>query len=319
MVKPLIVLTQPLDAAAMKALRALGKTRLLSPDRPPSSAQLRAGCADAEIVVGLLCDRFDARFFKAAPRLKLLALDSAGYNHVDLAVARAAGVIVTNTPGALTDATADLTWALLLACARRLPEGERMIRAGRFRGWSHGLLTGLELRGRTLGIIGMGRIGRAVAARAQGFGLRVVYTGRRPLPALTEKKLRVRRLSLAALLARSDIVSLHCPLTPATENLLNEKNIARMKPGAILINTARGAIVDEIALARALRSGHLAAAGLDVFRGEPKLSPALRRAPNCLVLPHLGSATLETRAAMGRTVAANVRAFLAGPKPPDAL
>jgi glyoxylate reductase len=319
MAKPVIVLTQPLDPAAMTALRRLGRIRVLVKDRPPTPARLRRGCANAEIVVGLLCDVFNAAFFKAAPRLKLLALDSAGFNHVDLAAARAAGVTVTHTPGALTDATADLTWALLLACARRLPEGERLLRGGRFHGWSHGLLTGLQLRGRTLGIIGMGRIGRAVAARAQGFGLRVAYASRRPLPAALEKKLRARRLPLASLLSRSDIVSLHCPLTAATENLLNEKILARMKAGAILINTARGPVVDEAALARALREGRLAAAGLDVFRGEPALSKALRNAPNCLVLPHVGSATVETRAAMGRTVIANVRAHLAGRRPPDAL
>ena len=316
---PRILCTQPLDAAAMADLRALGRVTVASRGRPPAPARLRALARESDAVVGLLCDRFDAKFFASAPTLKVLALDSAGFNHVDLTAARARGVTVTYCPGVLTEATADLTWALILACARRLPEGLELMRAGKFRGWDHNLLRGMELRGRTLGIIGMGRIGRAVAGRAAGFGMQVAYHSRTPLPNAVARRLKASRLPLRGLLAAADILSLHCPLTPETAGLIDRAALARMQPGAILINTARGPVVDERAVAAALRAGRLAAAGFDVFAGEPALSAALRRAPRCVVLPHLGSATDETRAAMGARVVANLRAALAGRRPPNAV
>ncbi len=259
---------------------------------------------------GLLCmlsDRVDAELLDACPRLRVVANYAVGFDNLDLAAASARGVALTNTPEVLTGATAELAWALLLACARRVLEGDRLVRAGAFRGWDPLLLLGSGLEGKTLGIVGPGRIGRTVARIGRGFGMRILRAGRGD------------PRGLARLLKASDVVSLHVPLTPATRHLIGKRELGRMKPGAILVNTARGPVVDEKALVEALRSGRLGAAGLDVFEFEPRLVRGLVRLPNAVLLPHLGSATREARRAMAVRAAENLIAGLSGRRPKDLL
>ncbi len=275
-------------------------------------------------------DRFDALvptvtdwlppsvFARPGGRLRIVANFGVGVERIDLEAARRHGVVVTNTPGVLTDCTADLTLALMLMTLRRLGEGERMLRAGGWTGWRPTGFLGRRLTGRTLGIVGFGRIGRAVARRAaHGFGMRVLYHSRTPAPAEVEAASGAEWHSLDSLLAESDVVSLHCPATPETEGMIDAERLARMRPGAYLINTARGTLVDDDDLVAALRSGHLAGAGLDVFADEPHVSPELLALESVVLLPHLGSATVETRTAMGERVLANLRAFFRGEPPPD--
>ena len=234
-------------------------------------------------------------------------------NNIDLAAAAARGVWATNTPGVLTDATADLAFGLLLSAARRIPESERFLREGRFDGWAPLLFLGADDAGATLGIVGMGRIGQAMARRARAFGMEIVYAGRSRRP--PEEEQGARFVPLDELLATSDFVSLHCPLTPATHHLLDAKALARMKPGAIVINTARGPVVDEAALVEALRDGHLGGAGLDVFEEEPKVHPGLLALDNVVLTPHTGSATRGTRLRMAEMVCEDVERVLAGQPP----
>jgi glyoxylate reductase len=267
---------------------------------------------DTAGLVVLLTDRIDAAVLDAFPALRAVGNFAVGVDNIDLAAARARGVVVCNTPDVLTDATADFAFALLLATARRVVEGDRLVRAGEWTGFSPQLLLGAQVSGATLGIVGLGRIGRAVAARARGFGMRVLATT--PHPASLDG---VACVPLAQLLAESDFVSLHCPLTDATRNLIDAAALARMKPTAILVNTARGAVVDERALARALREGTIAGAGLDVFVHEPAVEPELLAAPNTVLAPHLGSASLAARAAMARLACEGVAAVLAGQLPPN--
>src|SRR5881396_3769452 len=251
---------------------------------------------------------------KNLPNLRIVANVAVGYNNVDVVAAELRGVIVTNTPGVLTEATADLAWALILATARRLVEGADLVRSGKWPGWHPEQLLGLELRGRTLGLLGAGRIGQAVGRRAAPFGLRIVYTARTAKPDF-ERETGARRADASQLLAESDIVSLHVPSTPETKGIINDETLARMKRGAILINTSRGDLVREEALAMALESGHLRAAGLDVYTDEPTIHPRLLAAPRTVLLPHIGSATEETRRKMATIAVANVQAVLSG-KPP---
>ena len=265
-------------------------------------------------VVPLLSRWMGGTEFKGLPRLRIVANCAVGYNNVDLVAAEMRRIVVTNTPDVLTDATADLTWALILACARRIAEGIELVRSGVWAGWHPQQLLGMELRGRTLGLVGAGRIGQAVGARALGFGMRVVYAARTPKPEF-ERVAGARRLELKPLLRESDVVSLHTPSTPETKGMINGDTLALMKPGAILVNTARGDLIREEALAIALEGGRLGAAGLDVFADEPEIHPRLRTAPRALLLPHIGSATRETRSRMAATAVANLRAVLAG-KPP---
>ena len=277
-------------------------------DRAAWLAEL--GTADA--LVCLLGDRVDAAVLDAAPRLRVVANYAVGYDNVDVAAAAARGVVVANTPDVLTEATADFTWALLLACARRLGEGERLVRAGAWTGWTPTLLLGAELAGATLGIIGLGRIGRAVARRAAAFGMAVIAADSRGQPAASAG---VRGCTLDELWAQADVISLHCPLTPATRHLVDARALARMRPGAIVINTARGGCVDEAALAEARHAGHLGGAGLDVFAAEPAIHPRLLAAPRTILAPHLGSATTRTRVAMAELCISAVRDVLAGREP----
>jgi len=293
-----VLVTRRLPFPALDRLAAAHDVSVWEDDLPPAPERLRELVADVEGLLCLLTDRVDAALLDAAPKLRAIAVYAVGTDNVDHAVTRARGIPVGNTPGVLTDATADLAFALILAAARRLPEGERAVRAGEWRTWEPAGWLGLELSGATLGIVGAGRIGQAVARRAEGFGMTVITSRPTPLPELLE---------------RSDVVSLHVPLTNATRHLINADTLARMKPGAILVNTARGGVVDQVALAQALREGRLGAAALDVTDPEP-LPPddPLLDAPNVLVLPHVGSATHATRARMADMAVDNLLAALAG-------
>jgi glyoxylate reductase len=281
-------------------------------------AALRAAAAEADVLVPTVTDRVDAGVFTAGGRLKLVANFGNGVDHIDLAAARAAGVPVTNTPGVLTDDTADMVMALILGVPRRLAEGEKLVRSGGWRGWSPTGMLGHRIGGKRLGIVGMGRIGQAVARRARAFGLAVHYHNRRRVPDALERELEATYWpSLEALLPRVDIVTLNCPGGPDTEHMINAERLRCMQPHAYLINTARGRIVDEAALVAALTHGTIAGAGLDVFEHEPTVSPELLSLPGVVLLPHMGSATFEGRQAMGDKVIANIRAWVDGHRPPD--
>lgn len=283
----------------------------------PSRDELLEGVAGAVGLLSLLSDRVDAELLDRAPGLRVVANYAVGYDNVDVAAASERGIWVTNTPGVLTEATADLAFALLLACARRVVEGDAYMRAGRFTGWQPKLLLGVDLVGATLGIVGLGRIGQAVARRARGFGMRVVYHNRQRLEPTAEEGATF--MGLDELLRVSDVVSLHCPGGPATRHMLDARRLELMKPGAILVNTGRGTLVDEGALVEALRAGRLRGAGLDVFEREPALHPGLADLPNVVLAPHAGSATEGTRARMAVLAAQNVVAALRGQRPPNAV
>lgn len=263
----------------------------------------------------LLTRRLGAGEFVGLPALRVVANIAVGYDNIDLAAARARGVVVTNTPGVLTEATADLTWALILACARRLAEGAALLRSGAWTGWHPEQLLGLELGGRTLGLLGAGRIGQAVGRRAGPFGMRIRYVSRTAKPEF-EAATGAVRTDVAELFAGADVLSLHAPAVPELERVVNAARLATMRAGAILVNTARGDLVDEGAVAAALESGRLGAAGLDVYAAEPRIDAALLAAPRAVLLPHLGSATEATRRRMAALALANLRAVLAGEPPP---
>ena len=280
-------------------------------DGRPGHATLVAEAGQSDALVTLLSDRVDDAVLGAG--VKVVANYAVGVDNIDLEAARRHGVLVTNTPDVLTDATADLAFALLLAAARRLPEGARLVAGGRFAGWAPSLLLGQPVAGRVLGVVGPGRIGRAVLARGRGFGMDLAYHGRHPSP--EAEALGARRLPLAELLAEADFVSLHVPLTDATHHLLGAGELARMKPTAVLVNTARGPVVDEAALAEALAEGRLFNAGLDVFEAEPAVHPRLLELPGVVLAPHLGSATTTARAEMARLCCEAVDTALAGGTP----
>lgn len=275
-------------------------------------------CRGMDGLLCLLTDRIDADFLDAATSLRGIALMAAGYNNVDLEECTRRRVPVSNTPGVLTDATADLTWALLLAAARRVPEAERFLRAGRFAGWSPTLLPGAAVAGKTLGIVGAGRIGAEVARRGRGFRMRILYSSRRPNPEL-EADLGAEQKPLRELLSESDFVSLHVPLTEETRHLIDRDSFKLMKPEAILVNTSRGQVVDEAALEEALREGIIAGAGLDVYEDEPAVRPGLLEIENAVLLPHIGSATRDSRSRMAAMAAENLIAMLTGGIPPNCL
>jgi glyoxylate reductase len=299
-------------AAELKDL--LEPTQLVDLDITWLNTEQPTPKGDWVAIVPLLSRWIGGTEFKNLPKLRIVANCAVGYNNVDLVAAEMRMVIVTNTPGVLTEATADLTWALILATARRLIEGVDLVRSGHWTGWHPGQLLGLELRGRTLGLLGAGRIGQAVGRRAPAFGMRVLYAARSPKPDF-ERETGAARVDLTQLFAESDILSLHAPSTPETKGIINGETLARMKPGAILINTARGDLVREEALARALEEGRLGAAGLDVYTDEPAIHPRLRAAPRTVLLPHIGSATAETRRKMAAMAVANVQAVLSGNAP----
>jgi glyoxylate reductase len=304
-----VLVTHELPGDAVARLRAAHEVEMgpLSDDVPDTY----------DAWVTLLVDRVDATRLSRAPCLKVVANVAVGVDNVDLAAARARGVAVTNTPGVLTEATADLAFALLLTAARRVAEGDRLVRAGAWTGWAPGFLLGTRVHGATLGVIGLGRIGQAMARRARGFGMHVLYTQRTRLAPELERALGASFAPLDDLIARADFVSIHCPLTQATRGLFDAQRLARMKPGSVLVNTARGPIVDEPALAHALVTGPLAAASLDVYADEPRVHAALLACPNAVLAPHIGSADRPTREAMARMAAENVLAVLAGRPAPN--
>ena len=282
----------------------------------PNSLALREGLCQADAAIVTLGDRIDAETIHAAARLKILANYAVGYNNIDLAAARERGLVVTNTPDVLTDATADLTWALLLATARRVVEGDSLVRSGRWSGWSPTQLLGAEVSGKTLGIIGMGRIGQAVAQRAAGFCMKVRYHTRQSL-ATSSLPREWEHRSLQDILGEADIVTIHVPLSPSTHHLIGAREMAWMRPTAFLINTARGPIIDEGALVNALKTGIIAGAGLDVYEQEPSLHPAMAQLKQVVLLPHLGSATLHARVQMGLVCLENIEAVLDGRPAPN--
>jgi len=313
----IVLLTRPLPDPVMKEMNRSFTLIGNLEDRPITRKELLKQVPDADALVVTLTDTVDIEVFARAPRLKVVAVYAAGYNNVDIATAIGCGIIVTNTPDVLTETTADLTWGLLLAVSRRIPEGERLVREHRWTGWAPSQFLGSEVHGKTLGIIGMGRIGQAVARRASGFGMPVIYSSRRGAVPEGEKILNGHQVPLPTLLATADFVSLHVPLTEHTHHLIGKEQLALMRRTAYLINTARGAVVDEAALAEALTAGHPAGAGLDVYEHEPHIHPDLLRLPNVVVLPHLGSATWETRVRMGMMVMENIAAALSGKEPPN--
>jgi glyoxylate reductase len=317
--KPVVVVTRRLPEAVETRMMELFETRLNRDDRPLSQAELAEAVQTADVLVPTVTDRIDrAAIAAAGPQLKLIASLSTGVDHIDLAAAHERGITVTNTPGVLTEDTADMTMALILAVPRRLIEGERAVREGKWTGWSPTWMLGHRIWGKRLGIIGMGRIGRAVARRAGGFGLSVHYHNRRRVHPDVEAELSVTYWeSLDQMLAHMDIISVNCPHTPATYHLLSARRLRLLKPQAYIVNTSRGEVIDEDVLAEMLRTGALAGAGLDVFEHEPSVNPKLLRLDNVVLMPHMGSATVEGRQAMGEKVIINIRTFADGHRPPD--
>lgn len=317
--KPRVVVTRRLLPGNHARMTELFEVVLNEADRPLSRDELIAAMQDCDVLVPTVTDRIDADMIATAgERLGLIANFGAGYEHIDMAAARARGIMVTNTPGVFTEDTADLTMALIILATRRFGAAARLLHDGKWEGWGPSTMLGHSLGGKVLGIVGMGRIGQAVARRAVAFGLGVTYHNRSALPAVLERQLGARyEPDLDRLIAEADILSLHCPATPETENLLDERRIASMKPETYVVNTARGSLVDEEALVRALDEGRLGGAGLDVYRDEPKIHPRLLSLPNVITLPHLGSATFEGREEAGNRIVANIKAWADGHRPPD--
>lgn len=317
--RPRVRVTRELTDAVMARMQELFDVEFHLGVAAMSRGELEAAIADCDVFVPTITDPVDAALLaRATPRLKLIANFGAGIDHIDLAAARAAGIIVTNTPGVLTEDTADMAMALILSVPRRLHEGEALVRSGHWAGWRPSGMLGHRVNGKRLGIIGMGRIGRAIATRAKGFGLSVSYHNRHRLPETVEADLSATyQPDLDTLLADSDIVSINCPHTPATHRLINAERLALLGRDAYLINTARGEIIDENALVDALVERRIGGVGLDVYAHEPSIDPRLMACDNAVLLPHMGSATYEGRAAMGERVIANIRAWVDGHRPSD--
>lgn len=304
---PVLIAAELRNLLEPEQLAGLDVTWIAAHEPTPASG-------DWVAIVPLLSRWIGGTQFNALRKLRVVANVAVGYDNVDVVAAQLHNVIVTNTPDVLTDATADLTWALILACARRIPEGINLLRSGKWFGWHPEQLLGMELRGKTLGLFGAGRIGQAVGVRAVAFGLRIIYASRSPKPRF-EDETGAARVATGSLLQDSDILSLHVPATPETRGFINQDTLARMKPGAILINTARGELIREDALAISLETGRLGAAGLDVYADEPAVNPRLLAAPRTVLLPHVGSATRDTRRRMAATAIANVQYVLQGEPP----
>src|SRR5436190_2353342 len=307
---PSVLVTRKLPSSVIKKLEASADVDVYAGDRGMSADELRSRVAGKNALVSLLTDAVDRSVIDAASDLKIVANVAVGYNNIDVAYAKSRGVLVTHTPDVLTEAVADFTWALILGITRRLAEGERMLRRGEWKGWALDFMLGTELRGKQLGLVGVGRIGRAVAAKAAAFGMSVAYTEQREIDFPGAES-----MSLDRLLNTSDVVSLHVPLLPETRHLIDKRALARMKRSAYLVNTARGPVVDEEALAWALQQNLLAGAALDVYENEPAVHPDLLRLENVLLLPHMASGTTETRTAMADLAANNVLAVLSGQRP----
>ena len=314
-----VIVTRRLPDGVELRLKELFDAELNPSDTAFSAEQLADAVRRADVLVSTVTDAVDGRVLsKAGPQFKMIAQFGAGVDNIDVQTATDRGIMVTNTPGVLTDDTADVTMALILAVPRRLHEGIELMEAGKFDGWAPTWMMGRRLAGKRLGIIGMGRIGQAVARRAKAFGLQIHYHNRKKVSHLIEEELDATYWdSLDQMLSRMDIVSVNCPHTPATFHLLNARRLELMKPDAFIVNTARGEVLDEAALAEALKTGRLAGAGLDVFEREPAVNPDLVGLPNVILLPHMGSATVEGRNEMGEKVIINIKTFADGHRPPD--
>jgi glyoxylate reductase len=318
--KPFVIVTRKLPDVVETRMRELFRTRLNEDDHPLSRTELVDAVREAEVLVPTVTDKIDKTVIaQAGEQLKLIANFGTGVDNIDVETAVARGITVTNTPGVLTEDTADMTMALILAVARRLIEGAQVIGPeNAWQGWSPTWMLGRRIWGKRLGIIGMGRIGSAVARRAKAFGLQIHYHNRKPVHAQLEEELEATYWeSLDQMLARMDIISVNCPHTPATYHLLSARRLKLLRPDAIIVNTARGEVIDENALARMLETGQLGGAGLDVFEHEPAVNPRLLRSKKAVLLPHMGSATLEGRIDMGEKVIINIKTWVDGHKPPD--
>ncbi|MEH3037735.1 MAG: D-glycerate dehydrogenase [Sphingomonas adhaesiva] len=317
--RPKVIVTRELPDVVMRRLEELFDTQLRRDDRPMTRDELAAAMADCDVLVPAVTDAIDAGLIEAAgDRLRLIANFGAGVNHIDLTAARARGIIVTNTPGVLTEDTADMTMALILSVPRRLAEGEKLVRTGEWKGWSPGGMLGYRIGGKALGIVGMGRIGQAVARRARAFGLSIHYHNRTRLPKVVEAEFGAQwHPNLDEMLGAIDILTIHTPLNADSRDLLDARRIALLRDHVFVINASRGGILDEDALVTALEQGRLAGAGLDVWRHEPEIDPRLLALPNVVMTPHMGSATYEGRVASGERVIANIRMWADGHRPPD--
>jgi glyoxylate reductase len=317
--KPVVVVTRKLPDVIETRMMELFDVRLNLTDEPIATPQLIELVQDADVLVPTVTDHIDARFIRSAgEKLRLIANYGAGVDHIDLKAAREQGIIVTNTPDVLTEDTADFTLALILAVPRRLTEGERVVRSGRWPGWSPTWMLGHRVSGKRLGIVGMGRIGQAVARRARAFNMSIHYHNRRRVHPDVEAELEATyHESLDQMLARMDIITVHCPHTPATYHLLSARRLKLLQPHAYIVNTARGEIIDEMALARMLRNREIAGAALDVYENEPAINPKLLQLDNVVLLPHLGSATIEARIGMGECVLINIQNVMDGHQPPN--
>jgi glyoxylate reductase len=318
MAKPRVFATHSLFDAARQILQEACEVEYWAkPERPPREEVMRR-VKDKEGLVCLLTEKINEEFLRAAPKLRIAANVAVGFDNIDVAACTKRGVLATNTPGVLDETTADFAWTLLMAVARRLSEGEALARSGNWKNWDLDQLVGTDVWGKTLGIVGFGRIGRAMARRAIGFQMKVIYTDAMRAPADVEKTLNAEFRDMNVLLAESDFVSVHVPLLPETRGLFDSPKFYRMKPTAFLINTARGPVVDEAALVAALEAGKIAGAGLDVYENEPFVHPGLKRA-NVVLAPHMASASLETRTKMACIAAENVVALFTGRRPPNIL
>ena len=317
--KPKVVVTRHLMPSVEARMRELFDAELNESDRPFTREELRQAMQDTDVLVPTVTDRIDSELVdQAGERLRLIANFGAGTEHIDLAACARRKIMVTNTPGVFTDDTADITMEMVIGVPRRVREGIALVRRGEWTGWAPSRMLGRKLGGKVLGIVGMGRIGQAVAHRARAFGLEIAYHNRKRLPSAIEQMLAGRFVGdLDQLFAEADILSLHCPLTEETRSMIDRRRLALMKPGSSIINTARGELIDQEALIAALESGHLAGAGLDVYPDEPNVDPRLILHPNVMTLPHIGSATAEGREASGEKVIANIRFWMDGHRPPD--
>lgn len=315
-----VFITRQIPEEGVNILKKFCQTVELNPhDRSLTYDELLEQVKGRDAILTMLSDRIDARLINEAERLKVVANYAVGYDNIDIRAATARGIVVTNTPGVLTDSTADMTWALLFSITRRIVEGDRLTRAGKFTGWAPMLLLGGDIIGKTLGIIGAGRIGTAMAMRSRGWNMRVLYTTQSSRNAVLEEMLGARRVELETLLKESDFISVHTPFTAKTKHLIGAKELSLMKKTAYLINTGRGTVIDEEALVRALKNRQIAGAGLDVYEEEPKLKPGLAELDNVVLAPHLGSATVETRTKMSLMASENIIAVLSKRNPDNCV
>ena len=313
-----VFITRKIPDAGLKMLEGACRVSINPADKPLSKNEIVGELKEKDALLCMLSDQIDAEAMDADPQLKAIANYGVGYDNIDVEAATARGIAVTNTPGVLTDATADLAWALLFAAARRIAEGDRMVRAGKFKGWSPTTMLGQDVQGKTLGVVGAGRIGTAFALKSRGFGMKVLYFARQRNEVL-EKELGAKKAALDELLKVADFVSLHMPLNAETRHLIGERELMMMKRTAVLVNTARGPVVDEKALAAALKEKWIFAAGLDVYENEPEVEKALLSLDNVVLAPHIGSATVETRNKMASMAAVNIIEALEGRVPPNCV